>query len=43
MSAMKMDVFDVEVASLNEQLIPVFKKYYTQSEVKKLLLFTKPR
>ncbi len=39
MSAMKMDVFDVEVASLNEQLIPVFKKYYTQSEVKEIIAF----
>ena len=39
MAAMKMDVFDVEVASLNEQLIPVFKKYYTQSEVKEIIAF----
>ena len=41
MAAMKMDVFDVEVASLNEQLIPVFKKYYTQSEVKEIIAFYK--
>ena len=38
-SAMKLDVFDVEVASLNEQMIPVFKKYYTQSEVKEIIAF----
>lgn len=38
-AAMKIDVFDVEVASLNEQLIPVFKKYYTQSEVKEIIAF----
>ena len=28
--SMKTDVFDAEVASLNEQLIPTFKKYFTQ-------------
>ena len=39
MTAMKMDVFDVEVASLNEQMIPVFKKYYTQSDVKEIIAF----
>ena len=39
MAAMKMDVFDAEVASLNEQMIPVFKKYYTQSEVKEIIAF----
>jgi|GEM_PF-338193 len=38
-AALKMDVFDVEVASLNEQLIPVFKKYYTQEEVKTIISF----
>jgi len=38
-SAMKMDVFDAEVATLNEQLIPVFKKYFTQDEVKAIIAF----
>ena len=38
-AALKLDVFDVEVASLNEQLIPVFKKYYTQEEVKAIIAF----
>ena len=39
MSAMKTDVFDVEVTSLNELMIPVFKKYYTQAEVKEIIAF----
>ena len=38
-AAMKMDVFDVEVATLNEQLIPVFKKYYTQADIKAIIAF----
>ena len=38
-AAMKMDVFDAEVATLNEQLIPVFKKYFTQEDVKAILAF----
>ena len=38
-SALKLDVFDAEVSSLNEQLIPVFKKYYTQAEVKEIIAF----
>ena len=38
-ASLKMDVFDVEITSLNEQLIPVFKKYYTQEEVKAIIAF----
>ena len=37
--SMKTDVFDAEVASLNEQLIPTFKKYFTQAEVKAMIAF----
>ena len=33
-AAMKMDVFDTEVASLNEQLIPIFMKYFDWSQNK---------
>jgi len=38
-AAMKLDVFDAEVATLNEQLIPVFKKYFTREEVKGIITF----
>ena len=37
--SMKTDVFDTEVASLNEQLIPTFKKYFTQAEIKEMIAF----
>ena len=37
--SMKTDVFDAEVATLNEQLIPIFKKYFTQAEVKAMIAF----
>ena len=38
-AAVKKDVFDVEVAELNKQLIPVYKKYFTQDEVKAIIAF----
>lgn len=38
-AAVKKDVFDVEVAELNKQLIPVYKKYFTQDEVKAVIAF----
>ena len=38
-AAMKSDVFDAEVAALNEQLIPTFKKYFTQQEVQAMITF----
>lgn len=39
LAAMKLEVFDAEVSALNEQLIPLFKKYYTQPEVKEIIAF----
>ena len=38
-AAVKKDVFDVEVAELNKQLIPVYKKYFTQDEVNAIIAF----
>lgn len=38
-AALKKDVFDVEVAALNKQLIPVYKKLFTQEEVKAIVAF----
>jgi len=38
-AAVKKDVFDVEVTELNKQLIPVYKKYFTQDEVKAIIAF----
>lgn len=38
-AAVKKDVFDVEVAELNKQLIPVYKKHFTQDEVKAIIAF----
>lgn len=38
-AALKKDVFDVEVAELNKQLIPVYKKHFTQEEVKAIVAF----
>ena len=38
-AAVKKDVFDVEVAELNKELIPVYKKYFTQDEVKAIIAF----
>jgi hypothetical protein len=32
-AAVKKEVFDVEVAELNKQLIPVYKKHFTQEDV----------
>ena len=37
--ALKTDVFDAEVAKLNEELVPTFKKYFTQAEVKAMIAF----
>lgn len=38
-AALKKDVYDVEVAELNKQLIPVYKKHFTQEEVKAIIAF----
>lgn len=38
-AAVKKDVFDVEVAELNKQLIPVYKKHYTQTDVQAMIAF----
>jgi len=38
-AAVKKEVFDVEVAELNKQLIPIYKKYFTQDEVKAIIAF----
>lgn len=38
-AAVKKDVYDVEVAELNKQLIPVYKKHFTQEEVLAIIAF----
>ena len=38
-AAVKKDVYDVEVAELNKQLIPIYKKHFTQDEVKAIIVF----
>jgi len=38
-ATVKKEVFDVEVAELNKQLIPVYKKHFTQDEVKAIIAF----
>ena len=38
-AAVKKDVYDVEVAELNKQLIPIYKKHFTQDEVKAVIAF----
>jgi len=38
-AAVKKDVFDVEVVELNNQLIPVYKKHFTQDEVQAIIAF----
>ena len=38
-AAVKKEVFDVEVIELNKQLIPVYKKHFTQDEVKAIIAF----
>jgi len=38
-AAVKKEVFDVEVAELNKQLIPVYKKHFTQDEVQAIIAF----
>ena len=38
-AAVKKDVYDVEVAELNKQLIPIYKKHFTQDEVKAFIAF----
>ena len=36
---LKKEVFDVEVAELNKQLIPIYKKHFTQEDVKAIIAF----
>jgi len=38
-SAVKKEVFDVEVTELNKQLIPIYKKHFMQDDVKALIAF----
>jgi hypothetical protein len=38
-AAAKKEVFDVEVAELNKQLIPIYKKHFTQEDVKAIIAF----
>ena len=38
-AAVKKDVFDVEVAELHKQLIPAYKMYFTQDDVKAIIAF----
>ena len=38
-AAVKKDVFDVELAELSKQLIPIYKKHFTQEEVKAIIAF----
>jgi len=38
-ATLKKEVFDVEVAELNKQLIPIYKKHFTQDDVKALIAF----
>ena len=38
-ATLKKEVFDVEVIELNKQLIPVYKKHFTQDEVKAIIAF----
>ena len=38
-AAVKKEVFDVEVAELSKQLIPIYKKHFTQEEVKAIIAF----
>ena len=38
-AAVKKDVYDVEVAELNKQLIPIYKKHFTQDEVLAIIAF----
>ena len=38
-AAVKKEVFDVEVAELNKQLIPIYKKHFTAEEVKAITAF----
>jgi len=38
-AAVKKEVFDVEIAELSKQLIPIYKKHFTQEEVKAIIAF----
>ena len=38
-AAVKKEVFDVEVAGLIKQLIPIYKKHFTKEEVKAIIAF----
>jgi hypothetical protein len=38
-ATVKKEVFDVELAELSKQLIPIYKKHFTQEEVKAIIAF----
>jgi uncharacterized protein len=38
-ATVKKEVFDVEAAELSKQLIPIYKKHFTQDEVKAIIAF----
>jgi len=38
-ATLKKEVFDVEVAELNKQLIPIYKKHFTQEDVQGIIAF----
>ena len=38
-AAVKKEVFDIELAELSKQLIPIYKKHFTQEEVKAIIAF----
>lgn len=38
-AAVKKDIFDAEIVELHKQLIPVYKKHFTQDEVKAIIAF----
>ena len=38
-AAVKKEVFDVELVELSKQLIPIYKKHFTQEEVKAIIAF----
>jgi uncharacterized protein len=38
-SNLKREVFDVEIMELTKQLVPLYKKHFTQGEVKELISF----
>jgi hypothetical protein len=36
-AAVKKDVYDVQIVKLNEQLVPVYQKYFTLEDIKALI------